>query len=146
MSLLEPPVDTNKSRPFAFAAAAIVIIAVVALWWAFRFYPEKRAAEHFFDALVAGDTATAYQLWRPGESYKMQDFLADWGTNGYYGPVKSYRIMHESSPHGSNAVDVTAAISPFAPMPDPSDGEKSRKTRVVDIWVVSHDKSLTFPP
>jgi hypothetical protein len=146
MSLLEPPADTDKSRPFAFTAAAIVIIAIVALWWAFRFYPEKRAAEHFFDAVVAGDTATAYQLWKPGESYKMQDFLADWGPNGYYGPVKSYRIMHESSPHGSNAVDVTVAISPFAPMPDPSDGEKSRKTRVVDIWVVSHDKSLTFPP
>jgi hypothetical protein len=146
MSLLEPPADTDKSRPFAFTAAAIVIIAIVALWWAFRFYPEKRAAEHFFDALVAGDTATAYQLWKPGESYKMQDFLADWGPDGYYGPVKSYRIMHENSPHGSNAVDVTVAISPFAPMPDPSDGEKSRKTRVVDIWVVSHDKSLTFPP
>jgi hypothetical protein len=146
MSLLEPPADTDKSRPFAFTAAAIVIIAIVALWWAFRFYPEKRAAEHFFDAVVAGDTATAYQLWKPGESYKMQDFLADWGPDGYYGPVKSYRIMHESSPHGSNAVDVTVAISPFAPMPDPSDGEKSRKTRVVDIWVVSHDKSLTFPP
>lgn len=146
MSLLEPPAETNKSRPFVFAASAIVIIAIVALWWAFRFYPEKRAAEHFFNALVAGDTTTAYQLWKPGESYKMQDFLADWGANGYYGPVKSYRIMREDSPLGSNAVQVTVAISPFAPMPDASDGNKSRKTRVVGIWVVSKDKSLTFPP
>jgi hypothetical protein len=146
MSLLEPPAETNKSRPFVFAASAIVIIAIVALWWAFRFYPEKRAAEHFFNALVAGDTTTAYQLWKPGESYKMQDFLADWGANGYYGPVKSYRIMREDSPLGSNAVQVTVAISPFAPMPDASDGDKSRKTRVVGIWVVSKDKSLTFPP
>ncbi len=130
----------------AFAVAAIVIIAVVALWWTFRFYPEKRAAQRFFDTLVAGDAATAYQLWKPAPSYKMEDFVADWGPNGYYGPVKSYRIIREDSPRGSNAVQVTVAISPFAPLPDPSDGEKSRKTRVVAIWVVSRDKSLTFPP
>jgi hypothetical protein len=130
----------------AFAVAAIVIIAIVALWWAFRFYPEKRAAQRFFDTLVAGDIATAYQLWKPAPSYKMEDFVADWGPNGYYGPVKSYRIIREDSPRGSNAVQVTVAISPFAPLPDASDGEKSRKTRVVAIWVVSRDKSLTFPP
>ena len=147
MSLLEPPADpAHKSRPIAFAAAAIFIVAIVLLWWIFRFYPEKRAAEHFFDALVAGDTAKAYELWKPKPSYRMDDFVADWGPNGYYGPVKSYRIMREDSPLGSNAVQVTVAISPFSPMPDPSDGEKSRKTRVVGIWVVTNDKSLTFPP
>jgi hypothetical protein len=147
MSLLEPPADpAHKSRPFAFAGAAIFIIVIVLLWWIFRFYPEKRAVEHFFDALVAGDTAKAYQLWKPKPSYRMDDFVADWGPNGYYGPVKSYRIIREDSPLGSNAVQVTVAISPFAPMPDPSDGEKSRKTRVLAIWVVTKDKSLTFPP
>ena len=147
MSLLEPPADTSsKSRPLVFAVAAIAIIAIAALWWTFRFYPEKRAAEHFFDALVAGDTAKAYELWKPKPSYKMADFLADWGTTGYFGPVKSFRIIHESSPLGSNAVEVTVLVSPFSPMPDPSDDEKSRKTRVIGIWVVSQDKSLTFPP
>jgi hypothetical protein len=147
MSLLEPPADTtSKSRPMAFAVAAIAIIAIIALWWTFRFFPEKRAVEHFFDALVAGEMDTAYRLWKPGESYKMQDFLADWGPNGYYGPVKSYRIIRANSPLGSNAVGVTVAISPFSPMPDPSDAEKSRKTRVVSVWVVSRDKSLSFPP
>jgi hypothetical protein len=147
MSLLEPPADTSsKSRPMVFAVVAIVLIAAVILWWTFRFYPEKRAAEHFFDAVVSGDMATAYGLWKPGPSYKMQDFLADWGPNGYYGPVKSYRIIREESPLGSNAVGVTVAISPFSPIPDPSDGEKSRKTRVVSVWVISKDKSLSFPP
>ena len=150
MSLLEPPADTpNKSRPLAFTIAAIVLVAAVSLWWIFRFYPEKRAAERFFDALVAGDAAKAYQLWKPLPTYTMEDFLADWGPNGYYGPVKSYKIIREDSPHGSNAVQVAVAISPFSPMPDPADPsvqEKSRKTRVVAVWVVSKDKSLTFPP
>jgi hypothetical protein len=150
MSLLEPPADTpNKSRPLAFTIAAIVLVATVALWWIFRFYPERRAAERFFDAVVAGDTAKAYELWKPLPTYTMEDFLADWGSNGYYGPVKSYKIIREDSPHGSNAVQVAVAISPFSPMPDPTDPstpDKSRKTRVVAVWVVSKDKSLTFPP
>jgi hypothetical protein len=150
MSLLEPPPDTsNKSRPLAFTIATIALIAIVALWWAFRFYPEKRAAERFFDTLVAGDTAIAYQLWKPLPTYRTDDFLADWGPNGYYGPVKSYRIIREDSLHSANAVQVTVAISPFSPMPDPSDPstqEQSRKTRVVAVWVVSKDKSFTFPP
>jgi hypothetical protein len=150
LSLLDPPPATShKSRPLAFTVAAIALVAIVALWWGFRFYPEKRAAAHFFDALVAGDTAKAYDLWKPKPSYKMEDFLADWGPTGYFGPVKSYRILRESSPLGSNAVEVAVAVSPFPTMPDPTDPalkEQSQKTRVIGIWVVSKDKSLTFPP
>jgi hypothetical protein len=133
----------------AFTIAAIVLVAAASLWWAFRFYPEKRAAEHFFDAVLAGDMAKAYELWKPQPSYKMDDFQADWGSNGYYGPVKSYKIIREDSPHGANAVQIAVAISPYSPMPsptDPAEREKSQKTRVVAIWVVSKDKSLTFPP
>jgi hypothetical protein len=150
LSLLDPPpVTSHRSRPVAFTIAAIVLVAAVSLWWTFRFFPEKRAVAHFFDALVAGDTAKAYELWKPKPSYKMEDFLADWGPNGYFGPVKSYRILRESSPVGSNAVEVAVTVSPYSPMPDPRDPttkEQSQKTRVIGIWVVSKDKSLTFPP
>jgi hypothetical protein len=31
-------------------------------------------------------------------------------------------------------------------MPDASDPEKSRKTKVVSVWVAMSDKSLSFPP
>ena len=130
----------------AFTIAALVLVAIVVLWFTFRYYPEKKAAEHFFDALVAGDTARAYQLWKPSPSYAMKDFLADWGPEGYYGPVKSYKILRASSPVGANAVAVRVAISPFSPMPDASEIEKSRKTKVVSVWVLISDKSFSFPP
>ena len=146
MSLLDPPADKpDKSRAMAFTIAALAVVAIVALYYTFRYYPEKRAAEHFLDAVVAGDTAKAYQLWKPGPSYAMKDFLADWGPNGYYGPVKSYSILHAKAPSGSNAVAITLEVSPFSPMPDTSDTEKSRKTKVVEIWVLTTDKSLSFP-
>ncbi len=130
----------------AFTIAALVLVAIVVLWFTFRYYPEKKAAEHFFDALVAGDTARAYELWKPSPSYAMKDFLADWGPEGYYGPVKSYKILRASSPIGANAIAVRVAISPFSPMPDASDIEKSRKTKVVSVWVLISDKSFSFPP
>lgn len=147
MTLLDPPAaKLEKSRAMAFTVAALVLVAIVVLWFMFRYYPEKKAAERFFDALVAGDTAKAYELWKPGPSYSIKDFLADWGPEGYYGPVKSYQILHASGPLGSNSVAIQVAISPFSPMPDASDVEKSRRTKVVTVWVLTSDKSFSFPP
>ena len=148
MALLEPPIETsNRSRHLKFVAGALVLLAAVVLYLTFRFYPEQRAAQRFFDALVAGDTKTAYQLWKAGPSYRLQDFLADWGPNGYYGPVKSYKIIKISTPSGSsNSVVVEVAVSPFSPMPDATDAEKSRRTRVVTVWMNTEDKSFSFPP
>jgi len=130
----------------AFTIAALTLVAVVVLWFTFRYYPEKKIAERFFDALVAGDTTQAYQLWKPGASYTINDFLADWGAQGYYGPVKSYAIDRLRGPRGSVSVAVTVRVSPYTPMPDPSDAEKSRKTRVVEVWILPRDKSFSFPP
>jgi hypothetical protein len=147
MTLLDPPAaKPEKSRAMAFTVTALVFVVLVVLFFTFRYYPEKKVVEHFFDALVAGNTDQAYQLWKPGPSYAMKDFLADWGPQGYFGPVKSYKILRANSPLGANAVAVRVAISPYSPMPDASEVEKSRKTKVVSIWVLISDKSLSFPP
>jgi hypothetical protein len=60
--------------------------------------------------------------------------------------VKSYKIMGAKAPSKSDSIEVNVAISPFSPMPDASDGEKSRKTRVVPLWILPSDKSISFPP
>lgn len=147
MTLLDPPpVKPEKSRAMAFTVAAVSVALLVVLWFVFRYYPEKKAADHFFTALAEGNTDLAYKLWKPAPSYSLKDFLADWGPEGYYGPVKSYEILKTCAPHSSNAVDVSVAVSPFSPMPQPGDEEKSRKTKVVSVWVVTSDKSLSFPP
>ena len=147
MSLLDPPVDKpQKSRVMLFTIAALAFTLAVVLWFTFRYYPEKKAAAHFFDALVAGDTNKAYELWKPSATYRLSDFTADWGPGGYYGPVKSYKIMGAKAPNKSDSIEVNIAISPFSPMPDASDGEKSRKTRVVPLWILPSDKSISFPP
>lgn len=147
ISLLEPAVEKpHKSRAMAFTVSALVFTLAVVLWFTFRYYPEKKAAASFFDALVAGDTNKAYELWKPSATYRMSDFTADWGPAGYYGPVKSYKIMSAKAPKRSDSIEVDVAISPFSPMPEASDGEKSRKTKVVPLWILPSDKSISFPP
>jgi len=148
MSLLEPPPDLQKRpRALTFTAVAAFLVAIVAIWFWLRFYPEKKATETFFNAVVAGDMNRAYQLWQPGPSYRLQDFVADWGPSGYYGPVKSYEILKARSPHGTfSSVEVRVAVSPFTPMPTANDPERSQKTKVVNLWVDTKDKSFSFPP
>jgi hypothetical protein len=151
MSLLEPPADVHKtSRVMAFVISVAILVGAYLVWYTLRFYTEKKATEQFFNAVVAGDMNTAYQLWKPGpgSSYKLQDFIADWGPTGYYGPVKSYSILKAKSPNGSTtSVEVRVAISPFSPMPIANnDPEKSQKTKVVNVWVDTKDKSFSFPP
>ena len=145
--MLETPRDPQaRTRRLAWLGLAGTVALAIFVWLTFRFYPEKKATERFLDAVVAGDMNHAYELWKPGHSYTMQDFLADWGPRGYYGPVKSYHIMNTSSPRGASGVIVRVQVSPFSPVPAAEDLEKSRLTKVVSVWVESRDKSFSFPP
>ncbi len=147
MSLLNPPAASeNKSSAMKYTMIAITLAVIIGGWLLFRYYPEKRAVDHFFEALVAGDTSHAYQLWKPSASYKMTDFLADWGPNGYYGPVKSYEILRASAPKSSNGVTINVAVSPFSPMPGANDPEKSRRTKTIPLWVDPESKAISFSP
>jgi len=147
ISLLEPGAEKKeKSHILAFTVGAVIIALAVVVWLTFRYYPEKKAATEFFDALVAGNTDKAYALWKPTGSYKLGDFLADWGPTGYYGPIKSYKIMDARAPKKSDSIAVNVAISPYAPMPESNDAERSSKTRVVTLWISPSDKSFSFPP
>ncbi|HXX14151.1 MAG TPA: hypothetical protein VEJ47_04550 [Candidatus Eremiobacteraceae bacterium] len=147
MSLLEPPPEkSHKSQVLAVTIGLVVVVLAIVLYFTFRYYPEKKTVSEFFDALVAGNTDRAYELWKPTQSYRKDDFLADWGNSGYYGPVKSFKIMGATRHENSNAVAVSVVVSPYSPMPSSSDAEKSQKTKLVTLWVSPEDKSLSFPP
>lgn len=147
ISLLNPvPEKSHKSQVWAFTIIGLVVALAVVCYFTFRYYPEKKAASQFFEALVIGNTDKAYELWKPTPSYKKSDFLADWGDSGYYGPVKSYKIMGAKAPDKSDSIAVNVAVSPYSPLPSASDAEKSSKTKLVTLWVSPTDKSLSFPP
>ncbi len=149
MGLLDsgPEEPKSKLRRYIITGVALAVLVALGLWYVLRFTTEKHTVTRFMDAVVAGNLQLAYQTWHPHPSYSYRDFLSDWGPDGYYGPIKSYRIESAQQPrHGGSGVIITVEISPFAPFPSSDDLAKSRRTREVRIWVERSDQSLSFPP
>jgi hypothetical protein len=141
-----PEEPHSKTLRYAVTGVAAFILLTFAFWYfVLRFLGEKRAVSNFMDAVVAEKFEDAYKLWKPASSYTYDRFLADWGTHGYYGPIKSYRIENARTPQDSGSTVVVVQISPQSALPDDSD-PKSKSTRVVAIWVEDKDLSFSFPP
>ncbi|MGH9711614.1 MAG: hypothetical protein ACRD37_13825, partial [Candidatus Acidiferrales bacterium] len=92
MSLLEanqaPP---SKTPRYVFLGVIVLMMIALLVWRTVRYEAEEKSVEAFFSALTTGNMQQAYQLWKAMPSYSFQDFQQDWGSNGYYGPVKSFQ-------------------------------------------------------
>jgi hypothetical protein len=145
---LRPP---SKLRRYLIWTAAVIVTIVVFvavfpsyLWYPFVYYKEVNAARHLMDAVTAGDMQRAYQLWKPAPSYSFQDFLEDWGPEGFYGPVKSYRLGRPEQMKNSTATDISVEVSPYQPFPG-DDPVKMVKSKTVHLWVDFRNQSISFP-
>lgn len=155
MDLLDSGSEEPKSklRRYVITAVALAVLVALSLGYTFRFHTEKKTVDSFFQTLARGDTREAYRIWKPHGSYTFQDFLEDWGPAGYYGPVKSYRIVtaeQVKSPKwtqgGASGVVVVVEVSPDSPFPQDSEKEKVHRIKEVKIWVERKDQSLSYPP
>jgi hypothetical protein len=141
------PEQTHSStlRWSVTGVAAFILLSFAFWFFVLRFLPEKREVTKFMDALSAEKFQEAYKIWKPASSYTYDRFLGDWGSQGYYGPVKSFRIETAGGPRASSGIVVVVQISPESTLPAEND-PKSKSTRVVGIWVETKDMSLSFPP
>jgi hypothetical protein len=136
----------SKLRRYIMTGAVFVLLLALAVWWILRFHTEKQIVRQFLDTVVAGDLRKAYEMWKPSSSYSYQDFLADWGPNGEFGPVRTYRIESAQRPNGGSGVVIVVEVSKYEPFPDPKDTGKSRHNKEVRIWIESKDLSMGFAP
>ena len=138
--------DSKRLR-YAVSGIALVILVAFGTWYFFlRYISEKHTIEHFMDAVAAQDDQRAFQIWNSHGSYTYQDFLADWGLNGYYGPIRSYRIESESlPPNGGSGVIVVVEVSAVQPFPQNNDPQSGRN-KEIRLWVERSDQSISFPP
>ena len=138
--------DSKRLR-YAVSGVALVILVAFGIWFFFlRFLNEKHTIEHFMDAVVAQNYQNAYEIWKSHGSYTYKDFLADWALDGYYGPIKSYRIESASlPPNGGSGVIVVVEVNPSAPFPENND-PKSGRNKEIRLWVERSDQSISFPP
>jgi hypothetical protein len=148
MGLLDGDSEEPKSKLRRYVVTGLILAIFLALGigYLLRYYTEKKTVEQFLTALAAGNTEEAYRTWKAQASYTYQDFLQDWGPQGYYGPVKSFRVEAAEKLKGASGVIVVVAVSPYGKFPDEKDAEKNRYTKEVRIWVERRDQSLSFPP
>jgi hypothetical protein len=136
-----------KALRYVITSLVFVALSVGFIAYELRFHTEEKTIRRFMDAAVAGKLDEAYRIWKPSETYSFKDFLEDWGPDGYYGPIKSFRLVHiEKTKPNASGVVATVELSPYQPFPEDNDAAKQSKTKEVKIWVEFKDQSLGFPP
>lgn len=136
----------SKFRRYAISTVVFLALMTLASWYLVRYYHEKDTIRHFLSAVATGNMQEAYRIWKPSASYSFQDFLEDWGPDGYYGPVKSFRVERATQRKDASGVDVIVEVSPYRPFPDSGAAGERTKTKEVDLWVEFKDQSISFPP
>jgi hypothetical protein len=79
----------KKSRDFKERikvpfAIALVLIFIGGIVYKYANYREEGRVKQFMQAIEGGDYPRAYQGWDTDARYTMNDFLQDWGKEGYY--------------------------------------------------------------
>ena len=149
MGLLDAGAEEPRSKALRYVISGIVLALLIAasLWYFTRYSTEKRTVERFMRAVATGDTQQAYQIWHPHTGFSYQDFLSFWGPNGYYSPIKSFRMESaEVPPKGGSGVVIVVEISEYDTFPKPEETIKSARNREVQLWVERSDQSMSFPP
>ena len=73
-----------KDRLKVPVAIGLVLLVIGGIAWKFANYREEGRVRQFLEAVQAGQYEAAYQIWDSDGNYRMQDFLQDWGRDGYY--------------------------------------------------------------
>ena len=136
------PEKERKRKTRLIWLVVVVLLAAGLAWW-FRFWPEERVAERFFDALQQQSYESAYAIWMHDpqwrqhvdryQKYPFNEFYRDWGPGGEWGLIKSHKIYAVGSPPGGGSgviVDVTV-------------NDRAQPARV---WVQKSDKTMSFSP
>jgi hypothetical protein len=153
IGLFEESVEDPRARKrriviFIIALIGVGYLSFYLIYFTWLHMPQRIVTQRFFNVLVSGDMQHAYEVWKADpQRYSFKDFQDDWGPNGYYGPVKSYRIESANSPPRSGSgIILIVEVSPYSPFPADDDISKSRATKEVRLWVENRDKSLGFAP
>ncbi len=137
------PYDEARARTRrVWISSIIVAVLIVAffVWW-FRFWPEERVVDKFFDAIQSQNYEQAYAIWMNDPQWKQHpdkytrypfnEFYTDWGPGGEWGLVKTHKVDGAASGGGTGVV-VVVTVNGRA--------EKAR------VWVEKSDKTLHFSP
>jgi hypothetical protein len=132
----------RKRKTRIIFALVFLLLAGFLTWW-FRYWPEERVADHFFDALQKQDYESAYAIWMHDpqwrqhqdqfKKYPYNEFYTDWGPGGEWGMVKSHKIYASGTPAGGGSGVIVEIVV----------NDRTERARV---WVEKSDKTMSFSP
>lgn len=140
----DPRPAQRRRRLIGLALLAVIIAGLV--WWFFRYYPEERVVNKFFEAIEQKDFDRAYAIYQGDPDWKqhpqkygqytISQFTLDWGPSGEYGPITSHHIDCATEPpkHGfqsSSGVIVVVTIN--------------KRAESSSLWVEKKSKAITAP-
>ena len=135
--------ERERRKRIRIISAIVVSLLLGFLGWWFRYWPEERVAERFFDALQRQDYEAAYGVWMHDPQweqhrerypkYPYSQFYRDWGPGGEWGLIKSHKIYAAGTPPGGGSGVVV-------------DGTVNDRANRARVWVEKSDKTMSFSP
>ena len=96
-----------KDRLKVPVTIAIVLLVIGGAAWKFANFREEGRVRQFIGAVQGGQYDAAYQMWDIDGHYRMEDFLQDWGRDGFYTKgMQEARIVDSNGKGGSVVVYV----------------------------------------
>jgi hypothetical protein len=84
-----------------------VLLVIGGIAWKFANFREEGRVRQFMQAVQGGQYEAAFQLWDAEGRYRMEDFLQDWGRDGFYTKgMQDASIVDSNSKGGSVIVYV----------------------------------------
>lgn len=139
------PYDESRARRRRIWTAGVIlaVVAIAALLWFNRYWPEEHRVTQFFTQLQAKNYEGAYAIWmndpnwkQNPDAYKRYDFnhfYQDWGPGGEWGPIHSYKIVAAQKPR-PDASGVVVGV------------RVNDRKQLCSVWVEFKDKTLGFSP
>jgi hypothetical protein len=93
-----------KERLKVPVAIGLVLLVIGGIAWKFANYREEGQVRRFIESVQTGRYDTAYQIWDSDGHYRMQDFLQDWGRDGYYTKGMHDAKVIDSNSNGSSVI------------------------------------------
>jgi len=133
----------ERRRRVKIVIGSVVVMVIALLLWFNRYWPQERRVEHFFAQLKSQNFEAAYGIWTNDPDWKEHQnahrrypyarFYEDWGPDGEWGPIRSYRIVGAMKSQ-ADASGVVIGV------------RVNQRKELCSLWVEFKDQSLGFSP
>lgn len=128
-------------------AGIVLLLVAGGLYWYFRYWPEERVINRFFEAIEHKDFDAAYGIYNGDPNWKqhpdkykqytLNQFVLDWGPSSEYGPITSHKVDCATEPHKSGFESPSGVIVVVI---------INNRAEPTSLWVEKKSKTITLSP